>query len=60
MVDVSPLSTIGALCIAVALEGSNKPQLFTSLIIWGFAMDFVAAGIRYFASPWFPSTAGYQ
>ena len=60
MVDVSPLSTIGALCVAAAPEGSNKPQLFASLMIWGFAMAFVAAGICYFASPWFPPTAGFQ
>lgn len=56
MVDVSPLSTLGALCIAAAPEGASKPQLFTRLMIWGFAMAFVAAGICYLAAPLFPPT----
>jgi len=55
MVDVSPLSTIGALCIAAAPEGVNKRQLFTRLTIWGFAMAFVAALLCYFGAPWFPA-----
>ncbi len=55
MVDVSPLSTIGALCIAAAPEGVNKRQLFTRLTIWGFAMAFVAAVLCYFGAPWFPA-----
>jgi Mg2+/citrate symporter len=53
MVDVSPLSTIGALCIAAAPEGTDKSQLFTRLMIWGFAMALVAAALCWAISPWF-------
>ena len=53
MVDVSPLSTIGALCIAAAPEGVDRGRLFTRLMIWGFAMALVAAGICYVGAPWF-------
>lgn len=53
MVDVSPLSTIGALCIAAAPEGTNKRQLFTRLMIWGFAMAIVAAGLCWAGAPFF-------
>jgi di/tricarboxylate transporter len=53
MVDVSPLSTIGALCIAAAPDGVDKRQLFTRLTIWGFAMAVVAAVLCYFGAPWF-------
>jgi hypothetical protein len=53
MVDVSPLSTIGALCIAAAPEGVDRGRLFTRLMIWGFAMALVAAGICSVGAPWF-------
>ncbi|MFN9894236.1 MAG: SLC13 family permease [Acidobacteriota bacterium] len=53
MVDVSPLSTLGALCIAAAPEGVDRGRLFTRLMIWGFAMALVAAGICYVGAPWF-------
>lgn len=36
MVDVSPLSTLGALCIANAKE--NRQKLFQNLMIWGLSM----------------------
>ncbi len=36
MVDVSPLSTLGALCIANAKE--DRPKLFQKLMIWGLSM----------------------
>lgn len=55
MVDVSPLSTIGALCIAAAPEGVDKRQLFTRLTVWGFVMALVAAAFCYFGAPWFPA-----
>jgi Na+/H+ antiporter NhaD/arsenite permease-like protein len=46
LVDVSPLSTIGALCIAGApLEDSRN--LFNKLLAWGLSMCFVGALVCY-------------
>jgi hypothetical protein len=53
MVDVSPLSTIGALCIAAAPEAVDKRKLFVWLTVWGFAMAFVAAWFCYMGASWF-------
>jgi Na+/H+ antiporter NhaD/arsenite permease-like protein len=41
LVDVSPLSTLGALCLAAMPEGKARERLFRSLLLWGFAMAFV-------------------
>jgi len=39
LVDVSPLSTIGALCISAAVVSrTNGKRLFNQTLIWGFAM----------------------
>ncbi len=43
LVDVSPLSTLGALCLAAAPPGTNERRLFTQLLIWGISMTVVAA-----------------
>ncbi|MDX2005321.1 MAG: SLC13 family permease [Meiothermus sp.] len=43
MVDVSPLSTLGALCLAALPSGVNRSRLFRNLLLWGLAMTFVAA-----------------
>lgn len=43
LVDVSPLSTIGALCLAAIPPGENPQLLFRKLLIWGFAMSIVGA-----------------
>ena len=42
LVDTSPLSTLGALCIAAAGENENKSVLFRKLLIWGLSMSVVA------------------
>ena len=42
LVDVSPLSTIGALCIAASLEADRR-QLFNRLLAWGMGMSVVGA-----------------
>jgi Na+/H+ antiporter NhaD/arsenite permease-like protein len=42
LVDVSPLSTLGALCVAAAPSGEAK-DLFRKLIIWGLSMSVVGA-----------------
>lgn len=43
LVDTSPLSTLGALCIACAGEHEDKAKLFRNLLIWGLAMSVVGA-----------------
>lgn len=43
MVDVSPLSTLGAICIASVSGGLLKEKLFKGLMIWGITMAFVGA-----------------
>lgn len=44
LVDVSPLSTIGAMCISAAGQGVDRDRLFRQLFAWGLAMAFVGAG----------------
>ena len=43
LVDVSPLSTLGALCLAAAPAGSDTRRLFNQLLAWGLSMTVVAA-----------------
>jgi len=43
LVDASPLSTLGALCIACAAEHEDKQKLFRNLLIWGLSMSIVGA-----------------
>jgi Na+/H+ antiporter NhaD/arsenite permease-like protein len=43
LVDVSPLSTLGALCIANAAASENRKVLFNKLMIWGLSMSVVGA-----------------
>lgn len=45
LVDVSPLSTIGALCVASLPPGYNSKRLFNQLLAWGLSMTVVAAVI---------------
>jgi hypothetical protein len=49
LVDVSPLSTIGALCIAGAADAGNGRALFRQMLIWGLAMTIVGALFCQFA-----------
>jgi Na+/H+ antiporter NhaD/arsenite permease-like protein len=48
LVDVSPLSTIGALCIA-AVHGDDSRTLFNQLLAWGLSMTIVGGTICYLA-----------
>jgi di/tricarboxylate transporter len=48
LVDVSPLSTIGALCIAGAPSEESRP-LFNKLLAWGLSMAVVGAIFCYLA-----------
>jgi di/tricarboxylate transporter len=43
LVDVSPLSTLGALCIAAVPDGHEARVLFRQLLAWGVAMMVVGA-----------------
>jgi len=55
LVDVSPLSTIGALCLA-SVTGEESRRLFNQLLAWGFSMTIVGAILCYLVfghSGWF-------
>jgi di/tricarboxylate transporter len=52
LVDVSPLSTIGALAIAATPKESSD-GLFRKLLLWGFAMAFAGAAYCWMLAPWF-------
>jgi di/tricarboxylate transporter len=43
MVDVSPLSTLGALCVAAVPDPAASRELFRKLLLWGLAMTVVGA-----------------
>ena len=45
LVDVSPLSTIGALCIAGVPAGDVSRRLFNQLLAWGLSMTVVGAAL---------------
>jgi di/tricarboxylate transporter len=45
LVDVSPLSTIGALCIASVPSGDMSRRLFNQLLAWGMSMTVAGAVI---------------
>lgn len=47
LVDTSPLSSLGALCIAAALTHDRSPGLFRSLLIWAFLMVPIGALISW-------------
>ena len=43
LVDVSPLSTLGALCVAAIPAGEDPARLFRRLLIWGLSMAVAGA-----------------
>lgn len=47
LVDSSPLSTIGALCISAAPETIDRRRLFNQVLAWGLSMTVVGAGLCY-------------
>lgn len=53
IVDVSPLSTIGALCIAALPDAAEGRVIFRQMLLWGFAMTIVGALFCQFAIGWF-------
>ena len=47
LVDTSPLSTTGALCIASAAPAEDHRLLFNRLLAWGLSMSVVGAVVSY-------------
>jgi Na+/H+ antiporter NhaD/arsenite permease-like protein len=45
LVDVSPISTIGALCVASVAAGEESRRLFNQLLAWGLSMTVVGAAL---------------
>src|SRR3990172_5987362 len=43
MVGISPVSTLGALCMASAPPGTDLGRLFKQLLAWGLSMTVVGA-----------------
>lgn len=43
LVDVSPLSTLGALCVAALPDATDAQDLFRKLLLWGLAMSVAGA-----------------
>ncbi len=47
VVDVSPVSTLGAMCIANAAASEDRNRLFQRLLVYGLAMALVGALVCY-------------
>jgi hypothetical protein len=45
LVDVSPLSTIGALCVAAIADPVEARAAFRTLLLWGLSMTLVGAAL---------------
>jgi hypothetical protein len=45
LVDVSPLSTIGAICVAAIAAPEVARDLFRKMLIWGVSMTLVGAAL---------------
>ncbi len=48
LVDLSALSTVGALFLAAAPPGTNTRALFNALLAWGLSMSVVGAALCWF------------
>ena len=53
LVDVSPLSTIGAICVAAVSSPQSARDLFRKMLMWGLAMSVVGALLCQFFAGWF-------
>ncbi|MEK6211932.1 MAG: SLC13 family permease [Pseudomonadota bacterium] len=47
LVDISPLSTLGALCISNAAPDVDRKRLFNQMLAWGLSMCVVGALVCY-------------
>lgn len=52
LVDLSSLSTVGALYMAGAAEGTDTRKLFNTLLIWGLSMSVVGALFSWIMFSW--------
>jgi hypothetical protein len=52
LVDISPLSTTGALCIAAAPPAENYQLLFNKVLAWGLSMSVVGAAASWVFFGW--------
>jgi di/tricarboxylate transporter len=52
LVDVSPLSTIGAMCVAAVADTGQGHVLFRQLLVWGLAMALVGAVLCQLGAGW--------
>lgn len=57
IVDVSPLSTIGALCVAALSDPAGSRALFRAMLAWGFSMILVGALFAQLFAPWLAAGA---
>jgi di/tricarboxylate transporter len=53
LVDVSPLSTLGALCVAAVADKAGSRELFRQLLVWGLSMCLVGAVLSALFANWF-------
>jgi Na+/H+ antiporter NhaD/arsenite permease-like protein len=53
LVDVSPLSTLGAMCVAAVKNQQDSRRLFNQLLLWGISMTLVGAIICQLLAGWF-------
>jgi Na+/H+ antiporter NhaD/arsenite permease-like protein len=51
LVDVSPLSTLGALCVAAVVDRQAARDLFRKLLAWGLSMAVVGAAMCAWLAP---------
>jgi hypothetical protein len=51
LVDVSPLSTLGALCVAAVPAGEDATRLFRQLLLWGASMTVAGALVAQLLAP---------
>ena len=47
LVDVSPVSTLGALCLAAIPASENVRAVFNKLLAWGLSMTVIGATVSY-------------
>ena len=45
LVDMSPLSTLGAICLACAAPSEDRIRLFRKMLAWGLSMSVVGAAV---------------
>ncbi|MBM4188292.1 MAG: C4-dicarboxylate ABC transporter [Gemmatimonadetes bacterium] len=52
LVDVSPLSTLGALCVATQADATDARRLFRQLLAWGLSMTVAGAVFSQLLAGW--------